>query len=185
MTVQVQTFYPRIEPSIPAEVQRHLQLIYLKLNNHGLAFSQLINTTPALVPKFQPSAGTSGATASAAAVSASRAAAAELEALAPLLRQPVIARAYREIAAAYLIDPGSDFQINCTSGTFTVTLPDATELIGQVFSVKNSGAGAVTLAAAAGQLIDATATKALSQWDNLAVMSTGKGWIIVSIGLSM
>lgn len=33
-----QSFYPTIEPSIPHDVQRHLQLIYQKLDNHTRAF---------------------------------------------------------------------------------------------------------------------------------------------------
>lgn len=34
----VQTFDAQIEPTIPPDVQIHLQLIYGKLNNHALAF---------------------------------------------------------------------------------------------------------------------------------------------------
>jgi hypothetical protein len=44
----VQSFYPTIEPSIPQDVQRHLRLIYQKINNHGQAFDYLAtNVTPA------------------------------------------------------------------------------------------------------------------------------------------
>jgi len=39
----------------------------------------------------------------------------------------------------------TDYTVNCTSGTFNVTLPSAT--IGQQFVVKNSGAGVITVVA--------------------------------------
>jgi hypothetical protein len=35
----LQTFFPKIDENIPAEVQLHLQLIYQKLNNHALAIT--------------------------------------------------------------------------------------------------------------------------------------------------
>jgi hypothetical protein len=39
------TFAPRIEPTIPRDVQRHLQLIYQTLNNHTSAFQALPKAT--------------------------------------------------------------------------------------------------------------------------------------------
>jgi len=38
---KIQTFYPKIAPTIPYDVQRHLQLIYQKLNNHALAMGRI------------------------------------------------------------------------------------------------------------------------------------------------
>jgi hypothetical protein len=40
-----QTFSARIEPTIPHDVQSHLQLIYKTLNNHALAFQALPKST--------------------------------------------------------------------------------------------------------------------------------------------
>lgn len=38
------TFFPAIEKTIPHDVQRHLQLIYAKLNNHAQAFQRVTDT---------------------------------------------------------------------------------------------------------------------------------------------
>jgi hypothetical protein len=190
----VQTHYPRLDSSIPSEVQRHLQLIYSKLNNHALAFEQLITNTPSLAGKAgkNGSAPVAAPAAAAAELQAQRAQLAQLARLAQLatanqqlLRQPAITRAYSEVTAAYAIDPTNDFQINCTSGTFTVTLPDATGITGQTFSVKNSGGGTITLTAVPAQTIDGSPSRVLTRWDNAAVMSTGRSWIVVNTGSSM
>lgn len=42
-----QTHLPRIDPSIPRDVQRHLQLIYNTLNEHATAFQALPKATGA------------------------------------------------------------------------------------------------------------------------------------------
>lgn len=74
----------------------------------------------------------------------------------------------------------TDFQINCTSGTFTVTLPDASLTVsGKIYSIKNTGTGTITVATTSSQLIDGQLNQTLTQWDNLQVLSTGTGWIII------
>lgn len=85
---------------------------------------------------------------------------------------------YVAITSAYAITT-NDFQVECTSGTFSVTLPDATLFKGRVFSVKNSGTGTITLATTSFQTIDGSLTQPLSQWFNLTVMSNGTNWIII------
>lgn len=52
MSSAPQTHLPRIDPSIPRDVQRHLQLIYNTLNEHAMAFQALPQSTGA-----QPVAG--------------------------------------------------------------------------------------------------------------------------------
>jgi hypothetical protein len=79
----------------------------------------------------------------------------------------------------YAINPLVDYQIEATSGTFTVTLPTATTITGQEFSIKNSGTGVITVATTSSQTIDGSLTQTLTQYDNLVVMSNGTNWIIV------
>ena len=85
---------------------------------------------------------------------------------------------YVAVTSSYEITT-NDFQIECTSGTFSVTLPDATLFKGRVFSIKNSGTGTITLATTASQTIDGVTTQTLSQWFNLTVISNGASWIII------
>lgn len=74
-----------------------------------------------------------------------------------------------------------DSFIDCTSGTFTVTLPTAVGIKGKRYTVKNSGAGIITLATTSGQTIDDVTTKTLStQWSNYQVVSDDFNWKIVS-----
>jgi hypothetical protein len=76
---------------------------------------------------------------------------------------------------------GSDRLINCTSGTFTLTLPTAVGSTGRVYDLKNTGSGVITLNTTSSQTIDANASGALTlnQWDNLTVVSDGANWIII------
>lgn len=74
----------------------------------------------------------------------------------------------------------SDYTINCTSGTFTVTLPTAVGRTGQIYVIKNSGAGTITIATTSAQTIDGAATQSLSvQYNSYTVQSTGANWIII------
>ena len=72
----------------------------------------------------------------------------------------------------------TDYVIDCTSGTFTVTLPTSVGMQGKVYNIKNSGTGTITVATTSSQTIDADTTKTLLQWDNLQIVSTGVNWII-------
>jgi hypothetical protein len=76
---------------------------------------------------------------------------------------------------------GSDRLINCTSGTFTLTLPTAVGATGKVYDLKNTGSGVITLNTTSSQTIDSSASGALTlnQWDNLTVVSDGANWIII------
>lgn len=77
----------------------------------------------------------------------------------------------------------NDFVIDCTSGTFTVTLPTAVGTSGKaaMFIIKNSGTGVITLATTSGQTIDGSASGAitLNQYDSLTVVSNNVDWIII------
>jgi hypothetical protein len=80
--------------------------------------------------------------------------------------------------ANYAVQP-SDYQIECTANTFTVTLPTAVGVTGQEYSIKNSGTGTITVATNSAQTIDGNLTQTLMQWDNLQVMSNGANWMVI------
>lgn len=81
--------------------------------------------------------------------------------------------------ATYTID-NEDCVINCTSGTFTVTLPTAVGLTGQYFVVKNSGAGTITIEGDGSETIDGALFKTLAvQYESMTVISNGANWIVV------
>lgn len=74
----------------------------------------------------------------------------------------------------------SDYTINCTSGTFTVTLPTAVGRTGQIYVIKNSGAGVITIATTSAQTIDGSATQTISvQYNSYTVQSNGANWITI------
>ncbi len=74
----------------------------------------------------------------------------------------------------------TDHTIDCTSGTFTVTLPTAVGIQGKIYVIKNSGTGTITVATTSSQTIDGTTTKIISvQYDKITVQSNGTNWIII------
>lgn len=86
---------------------------------------------------------------------------------------------YTSVSGTYTI-AATDCVVNCTANTFTVTLPTATGIQGQLFVIKNSGTGVVTIAAAGGEFIDGAATRIIAvQYESLTIVSTNTGWIVV------
>jgi hypothetical protein len=75
----------------------------------------------------------------------------------------------------------SDYIINCTSGTFQVSLPASASVVaGKIYNVKNSGAGVITVAANGAETIDGANTRTLNQYDNVVVANTATGsWIVL------
>jgi uncharacterized protein YbaP (TraB family) len=73
----------------------------------------------------------------------------------------------------------SDYVIDCTTGTFTITLPTAVGITGRVYIVKNTGTGTITLGTTSSQTIDGSTTKSLTQYVVYTVMSNGANWIII------
>ena len=85
---------------------------------------------------------------------------------------------YTGQSATYAIKT-SDYLVNCTSGTFTATLPTAVGCTGKIYIIKNSGAGAVTVATTSSQTIDGATTYSLgTQYKYVQVVSNGANWII-------
>lgn len=75
----------------------------------------------------------------------------------------------------------TDHTIDCTTGTFTVTLPTAASITGREYTVKNTGAGVITLATTSSQTIDAATTYSLAtQYKYVTVISNGANWIITA-----
>jgi len=74
----------------------------------------------------------------------------------------------------------TDFTIDCTSNTFTVTLPTAVGRKGKIYEIKNSGTGTITLATTSSQTIDGATTKSLAQYNSYTVQSNNANWIIIS-----
>ena len=90
------------------------------------------------------------------------------------LIQPALGAAlkvkYTAISGTYTVLV-TDCVIDCTANTFTVTLPTAAGIQGQVFTVKNSGTGVITVAAAGGEFIDGAATQVLPvQYESLTMI---------------
>jgi hypothetical protein len=85
---------------------------------------------------------------------------------------------YIAVTGAYTITT-TDFLVECTSGTFAVTLPSAAALVGYSFQVKNSGTGTITVTPDGSETIDGATTKDLVQYDAMKIMSNGTNWIIV------
>lgn len=81
--------------------------------------------------------------------------------------------------STYVVD-NTDCVVNCTSGTFTVTLPTAVGLEGQYFIIKNSGTGVITIDGDGSETIDGSLNFSLSiQYESIAVVSNGSNWVIV------
>jgi Pectate lyase superfamily protein len=75
----------------------------------------------------------------------------------------------------------SDYMIDCTSGTFTVTLPTAVGVAGKIYVVKNSGTGVITIATTSSQTIDGASTETIStQYGDFTMMSDGANYKIIS-----
>lgn len=90
---------------------------------------------------------------------------------------------YLAITAARTLD-ATDYLVNCTSGTFGVTLPTAVGFAGKIYNIKNSGTGLIAILTTSSQTLDAGNSKLgsplLNQYDEIQVMSNGANWIVTS-----
>lgn len=81
--------------------------------------------------------------------------------------------AYTATAAEHTID--------CTTGTFTITLPTAVGITGRMYVVKNSGTGAITVGTTSSQTIDGSTTYSLgTQYKYVHLQSNGANWIVIA-----
>ena len=82
------------------------------------------------------------------------------------------------ISATYTI-VNTDYVIESTSGTFTVTLPTAVNVQGKQYVIKNVGTGTITVGTTLSQTIDGNNTISLSQNEVIEVVSNGSNWKII------
>lgn len=96
-------------------------------------------------------------------------------ALSASLTLPYIAK-----TANYTLDD-TNYTVNCTSNTFTITLPTAVGITGRLYNIKNSGTGVITINTTSSQTIDGYASGSITliQFDNLCVQSDGANWVII------
>lgn len=74
-----------------------------------------------------------------------------------------------------------DYIIDCTSGTFTVTLPASSGRTGRILIIKNSGTGTITVDGNASETIDGATTYSLAtQYATIQIVSDGTNWKIIS-----
>jgi hypothetical protein len=85
---------------------------------------------------------------------------------------------YKSVSATYTVDADYDYFIDCSTGTFTVSLPDATSITARTFIIKNSGSGVITVDPHSAQTIDGAATISLSQYASVWVQSNGTNWVV-------
>lgn len=94
-----------------------------------------------------------------------------------------VSYAYTAQTTTYPIT-ATDYAINCTSGTFTATLPTAVGITGRIYFITNSGAGTVTLATTSSQtfanVVATPTTLPLATLTGIVVMSDGANWLKVS-----
>lgn len=89
-----------------------------------------------------------------------------------------VATAYRAITALRTLD-STDYFIDCTANTFTVTLPTAVGVTGRTYIIKNSGTGVITIDGNGTETIDGALTQVLgTQYDFYRITSDGANWKI-------
>ncbi len=78
----------------------------------------------------------------------------------------------------------TDGTIECTSGTFTVTLPTAASIAGRVYTIVNSGAGTITIGTTSSQtfvnVVATPTTLTLAAVGFYTVQSNGANWMVIS-----
>lgn len=89
---------------------------------------------------------------------------------------------YVEKTANYAV-ASTDYTVNCTANSFTVTLPTAVGIMGQTFVIKNTGSGTtITVATTSSQTIFSNAASLsilLTTGDSVTLQSTGANWIVL------
>jgi hypothetical protein len=89
-------------------------------------------------------------------------------------------------AAGYVAKTGTytatavDYTIDCTSGSFTVTLPTAVGITGRVYIIKNSGAGTITMAGTSSQTFDGLASPTIAAGAAAQYQSNNANWIKIN-----
>jgi hypothetical protein len=78
----------------------------------------------------------------------------------------------------------NDYTVDCTSGTFTATLPTAVGCAGRIYVVTNSGAGTITIATTSSQTFANVAatptTLTMATVGSRTLQSNGANWLLLS-----
>lgn len=72
-----------------------------------------------------------------------------------------------------------DDVVDCTSGTFTLSLPSAALNNGKTYYLKNTGAGTITVDPFSTQTIDGASTDTISAGSSMTIVSNNSNWIKV------
>jgi len=89
-----------------------------------------------------------------------------------------LALSYKAVTTTYTV-LATDYVVDCTANSFTVTLPTAVGITGRQYIIKNSGTGTIVVDANTTQTIDGQLTQTLNQYDSLTIVSNGANWLIV------
>ena len=72
-----------------------------------------------------------------------------------------------------------DRVIDCTTGTYTITLPTAASQTGRIFVIRNSGTGTITIGRTGAETIAGGTSQTLAGYGHLEVMSNGTNWLVL------
>jgi hypothetical protein len=78
----------------------------------------------------------------------------------------------------------SDYMIDVTGGTFTVTLPSAVGIQGRLLVIKNNGGGAVTVDPYGSETIDGKLFVILGETNSIQIASNGTEWVALGYNIS-
>lgn len=79
---------------------------------------------------------------------------------------------YQALITDYII-------VGNSTSAFTITLPQSVLSTGQILKIKNINTGVVTIDGYSSELIDASSTIALNQWESLYLVCNGTGWYYI------
>ncbi len=74
----------------------------------------------------------------------------------------------------------NDRVIDCTSGTFSVTIPLAANNTGRLFTIRNSGSGTITVARSGSNTISGQTSITLPGKGSMDIVSDGTNWHVLS-----
>jgi hypothetical protein len=72
-----------------------------------------------------------------------------------------------------------DRVIDCTTGTYTITLPTAASQTGRTFIIRNSGTGTITIGRTGAETISGATSQTLAGYGYLQVVSNGTNWLVL------
>jgi hypothetical protein len=81
-----------------------------------------------------------------------------------------------------LLGTDNHLRVDASSSPINVTLPDASAVLGKVYTIKkiDSSANTVTILTSLSQLIDGNSTESLTvQYESITLISNGSGWDII------